>query len=170
MITIISGTNREKNVSLQIAQTYSNLLSKNNRENQILDLQDLPDDFAFSALYGKQNEQFQSVMKKYIYGSKALVIISPEYNGSYPGVLKTFIDGWNRRELTSQKVALVGVASGRQGNSRGMDHLTAVLNYIGLPIVPLLIPISMVDNLLNEEKELTDESTLAALSRQIDLL
>lgn len=170
MITIISGTNRRNNVSTQVAKAYSKLLLENNIQNQILDLQDLPDDFIFSALYGESNEKYKNLVKTYIYDASSLVIVSPEYNGSYPGVLKAFIDGWDRRKLSSQKVALVGVASGRQGNSRGMDHLTAVLNYINLTVVPLLIPISQVDNLLNEEKELTDKVTLETLSKQIELL
>jgi chromate reductase len=170
MITIISGTNRKNNVSLQIAEAYSKLCSENNLQNQILDLQDLPHDFAFSALYGAVNEKFQALVKSKIYEASSIVLISPEYNGSYPGVVKTFIDGWDRNLLSSQKVALVGVASGRQGNSRGMDHLTAVLNYIGLPIIPLLIPISQVNSLLNLNKELTDEATINALRKQIELL
>ena len=170
MITIISGTNRKNNVSLQVAKAYSGLLTGKDIQNQILDLQDLPDDFIFSALYGKVNESFQKLTENFIYYATALVIISPEYNGSYPGILKCFIDGWDRRLLKGQKVALIGVASGRQGNSRGMDHLCAVLNYIGLTTVPSLIPISLIDNLLNEDKELTDQPTLDALAKQIELL
>ena len=170
MITIISGTNRKNSVSLQVAKTYSKLLTENSIQNQLLDLQELPDDFVFSALYGEVNEKYQSLVKTYIYDSTAMVIISPEYNGSYPGVLKSFIDGWDRRSLNNQKVALVGVASGRQGNSRGMDHLTAVLNYICLTVVPMLIPVSQVNSLLNEEKTLTNTATLDALSKQIEML
>ncbi|MFT6746163.1 MAG: chromate reductase [Glaciecola sp.] len=170
MITIISGTNRKNSVSSEVAKAYAELLNKQGILNQILDLQDLPNDFMFSALYGQVNEDFQKLVKRFIYDSSALVIISPEYNGSYPGVLKSFIDGWDRRLLNNQKVGLVGVASGRQGNSRGMDHLSAVLNYIGLTIVPSLIPISLIDGLLNEDKKLTDKSTLDVLAKQIEML
>lgn len=170
MITIISGTNRKNNVTAQVAKAYSKLLSEANTPNQIFDLQDLPADFISTALYGESNESYQALVDKYIYKSSALVLISPEYNGSYPGVLKAFIDGWDRRKLNSQKVALVGVASGRQGNSRGMDHLTAVLNYIGLPVIPMLIPISSVDSLLDQQKELVDRPTIDVLSKQVALL
>ena len=170
MITIISGTNRKNNVSLEVAKAYSKLLSKKSIQNQILDLQELPKDFVFSALYGEVNEKYQELVKTYIYDSTSMVIISPEYNGSYPGVLKSFIDGWDRRLLNNQKVALVGVASGRQGNSRGMDHLTAVLNYIALTVVPMLIPISQINSLLSDDKTLIDSNTLDGLSKQIELL
>ena len=170
MITIISGTNRKNNVSLRVAKAYSQLLTENTIENQVLDLQDLPHDFVFSALYGEVNEKYQNLLKSYIYDATAFVIVSPEYNGSYPGVVKAFIDGWDRRKLNHQKVALVGVASGRQGNSRGMDHLTAVMNYINLTVIPLLIPISQIDGLLDDQRELTDKATLEALSKQIKML
>ena len=170
MITIISGTNRKNSVSSEVAKAYSELLNEKGIANQIFDLEDLPNDFIFSALYGQVNEDFQQLTKKFIYDSSALVIISPEYNGSYPGVLKSFIDGWDRRLLSNQKVGLVGVASGRQGNSRGMDHLSAVMNYIGLTVVPSLVPISLINGLLNEDKKLTDLPTLEALGKQIQML
>jgi chromate reductase, NAD(P)H dehydrogenase (quinone) len=167
MITIIAGTNRKNSVSLQVAKAYSKILTTKKLSNQILDLHELPDDFAYSALYGKTNEKYNEIVQKYIYDASAFVMISPEYNGSYPGILKTFIDGWDRRALNNQKVALVGVASGRQGNSRGMDHLSAVLNYITLPIIPMLVPISSVDQLLNEKRELIHQETIDALLKQV---
>lgn len=149
MITLISGTNRANNQTLNFANFYLKLLKEKNVEAQLLDLASLPHDFIFSALYGVKNQQFEELMQQYIYGVDKLVILSPEYNGSYPGVLKAFIDGWNPKSLSGQKAALVGVASGRQGNSRGMDQLSDVLNYLGITIVPLKIPIAQIHQYLS---------------------
>lgn len=170
MITLIAGTNRKNNVSLQVAKEYSSLLTDQKIENQVFDLSELPNDFIFSALYGEQNTDFNQLLEQKIYKSSAIVIVSPEYNGSYPGVLKAFIDGWDRKQLNEQKVALVGVASGRQGNSRGMDHLTNVLNYLELNVIPFKIPISQVYNIVSKEGEITNIETIDAIKKQITLL
>lgn len=170
MITIISGTNRENNLTLKIAKEYQNALTKQEKNSQILDFQDLPRDFIFSALYGKTNAQFNEIIKKYVFDASALVIVSPEYNGSYPGILKAFIDGWDPRKLSNQKVGLIGVASGRQGNSRGMDHLSGVLNYLGLMVVPVLIPISKINTILNEKGNIDDPETTKIINKQINQL
>ena len=50
MITIISCTNRKASKSLSVAQYYKELLDSKGVESQIVDLNLLPEDFAFSAL------------------------------------------------------------------------------------------------------------------------
>ncbi len=170
MITIISGTNRENNLTLKIAKAYSETLTTLKIDNQILDLSTLPEDFIFSALYGIKNDEFTQTVKKYINDVPKMVIISPEYNGSYPGILKAFIDGWDPRSIGAIDVALVGTASGRQGNARGMDHLTNVLNYLGLNVIPFKLPISKVFACLDENGTLTDTEITDAIKKQISQL
>ena len=170
MYTIVSGTNRKKSNTLNIAKQYAELLSQNNIPNQLLNLADLPKDFIFSALYGEFNADFNTILEQYIFNVDGLIIISPEYNGSYPGVLKAFIDGWSPKKLNVKKAALVGVASGRQGNSRGMDHLTNVLNYLNISVIPLKIPISKVTDVIDENGTITDEELKNAIKKQINLL
>lgn len=170
MITLISGTNRKNNVSLQVTKEYSNMLSDQGINNQILDLSDLPKDFLFTALYGESNKTFDEIVSKYIVGATSLVIVSPEYNGSYPGILKSFIDGWNPKILKSINVALVGVASGRQGNSRGMDQITNVLNYLNFKVIPFKIPISKVYEVVDKSGKIIDAGTKAAIEKQINQL
>jgi chromate reductase len=60
-------------------------------------------------------------------------------------------------------VALLGVASGRAGNLRGMDHLTGILNYLGAIVMPDKLPISRIGELLDAEGQLNDELTLATM-------
>ena len=72
---------------------------ENNLENlgveaTILDLRDLPEDFLVSSLYENagKNESFNP-LRTSMKDSEKFVFIVPEYNGSFPGVLKAFIDG-----------------------------------------------------------------------------
>ena len=114
MITIIVGTNRVEAVSRQVAEYYQALLTQRNTPHQLLDLHQLPADFLTTALYENngQNEAF-NVLSTMVADSEKLVFIVPEYNGSFPGVLKTFIDGLTYPSpLQDKKCALVGLSSG----------------------------------------------------------
>ena len=58
------------------------------------------------------------------------VFFTPEYNGSFPGILKTFIDGLHYPDtFKGKKCALVGISSGVQGAVLAMSHLTDIFNY-----------------------------------------
>jgi NAD(P)H-dependent FMN reductase len=120
MITIICGTNRKDAVSHTIANIYSQILDSLGAEYQYINLEHLPMDFTFSALYENsgQNEIFNRY-REMMLNSEKYAFIVPEYNGSFPGVLKAFIDGLQFPDtFTAKKAALVGVSSGIQGETR----------------------------------------------------
>ena len=96
MITIISATNRPNSSTLKVAKNYAQLMEKQGVESKILSLESLPVDFIFTDMYGKRSENFQQLLDKYIIPAQKFVIIVPEYNGSYAGILKTFIDAKQR--------------------------------------------------------------------------
>lgn len=83
MITIVCGTNRKDAVSKILSRIYQQLLNNLNSENTIVDLSELPSDFAFSALYDKsgKNEVF-NVIRQQMRRSEKFVFIVPEYNCS----------------------------------------------------------------------------------------
>ncbi len=62
-----------------------------------------------------------------------------------------------------KKAALIGVATGRAGNLRGMEHLTGVLNYLGTIVMPNKLPISRISKLKNGNGEIADEETLKVM-------
>ena len=170
MITIISATNRPNSNSLKIAKNYAQLVEKQGVNPKLFSLESLPNDFIISDLYGKRSENFQQLLDEYIIPSKKFVFIVPEYNGSFPGILKTFIDAIHPDINRGKMVALVGVASGRAGNVRGLDHLTGVLHYLGMHILPQKQPISSVLTLLYDDGTLKDENTIKVLEKQIESL
>lgn len=142
-------------------------MGKQGIEHQILSLEILPEKIAFTELFGRRTSEFQKIIDDYILTSEKLVFISPEYNGSYPGILKIFLDSIHPDINRGKKVALIGVSSGRAGNLRGMEHLTGVLNYLGMFVHPNKQPISSIGNLLNENGIVIDEITLAVLKKHI---
>lgn len=165
MITIIAATNRPNSNSLKIAGLYLQLLKKLGVESELLSLENVPADIAFNELFGNRSLEFQKILDKYIIPAEKYVIIAPEYNGSFPGILKTFIDAMKPELIRGKKAALIGVSSGRAGNLRGLDHLTGILHYLGLHVHPNKLPVSSVLNLIDEKNNLTDEITIASLEK-----
>jgi chromate reductase len=167
MITIISGTNRPKSNTLKIAQHYLQLLVKQGVEAQLLSLEQLPVDVAFNELFFKRSATFQGILDEYIIPIQKLVIIAPEYNGSFPGILKVFIDAMHADAIRGKKVGLIGVSSGRAGNLRGLDHLTGILHHMGVFVHPYLAPVSSVLTLLDKDGQLVDEAANKVLEKHV---
>lgn len=167
MISVICATHRPQNQTLAVVNKYAEILQELGEEVQILKMDDLPEDFMVTNTFGKPSHGLGEVVSKWIVPSEKVVIISPEYNGSYPGVFKVFLDAVPPKTWKGKKAALVGVASGRAGNLRGMDHLTDVLHYLRVEVFSLKIPISRLNDLL-QEGEMVDAATLGVLKMQAE--
>jgi NAD(P)H-dependent FMN reductase len=145
-IGIVVGTNRSDSQSEEVAKYYSQEITKAGLEKTIISLKELPHDFAFSALYSNsgKNLAFQNFQDKIDECQKLLFVI-PEYNGSFPGVLKTFIDGLRHPDsLANKKIALVGVSSGVLGNAVGLSHFDDVLSYLNANVMGLRIKLGNI--------------------------
>ena len=161
MITIISGTNRKGSNTHKVALEYQRALSEKGFEAGILSLEDI-DVMHYS-------KAFERIEDEILIPTTHFVFIIPEYNGSFPGVLKMLIDNTRSHSIWFHKKALLtGVATGRAGNLRGMDHLADILNYIKITVHPNRLPISVVDKLLSPGGRLIDENTLRAIGQQLD--
>lgn len=168
MITVIAGTNRPENNSQRVANIYQRLLHQMGEEAQVLLLENLPSDFAFNnGVYGGSSPELEKVVTNYIDAADRLVFIAAEYNGSYPGVLKAFIDAVHPRHWNFKKAALVGISSGRSGNVRGLEHLTGVLHYLKIEVCSAKPVISGIDGLLEGEL-LNNEEANAVLKAQAE--
>lgn len=147
-IGIVVGTNRTNSLSKAIATYYKKILEKQGVEAQLIDLSQLPEDFAFSALYqnsGKNREfnEFQLIIDSL----EKFVFVVPEYNGSFPGVLKTFFDGLRYpNTFNDKKVALLGISAGVLGNAVGLGHLNDILSYMGANVLGLRVKLGLMNN------------------------
>lgn len=168
MVTIISGTNRPGSNTLKVAKYYQKVLSEKGLQANIFSLEQLPETLISSDLYGKRSPEFEPIQELMTNTSKFLFII-PEYNGSFPGVLKTFIDACQFPEsFYDKKAALVGISSGKYGNIRGIDHFGGVCSYLHLNVLPLRIHISTIKMELNELEDFIKEDTIKFTNQQID--
>ena len=168
MITLLVGTNRPKSRARRIANYYHATLTELEAESQILDLAELPIDFISTALYENagSHPEFNRLAAMLDAGNK-LVIITSEYNGSFPGVLKAFIDGLPYPGgLWGKKAALVGLSTGGQGGLLAMTHLTDVLMYLGTAVLPQRVRLPFINQDLNPEDGLNLELSRKLLREQ----
>jgi chromate reductase, NAD(P)H dehydrogenase (quinone) len=171
MINIVVGTNRKLALSEKIAHIYQQVLHEKQAECRVISLRDLPDDFTASALYENNgaNPRFNRLRDTFKDSDKFVFII-PEYNGSYPGILKAFIDGMDYPSgLQEKKCALVGVSAGVQGASIALSHFTDVLHYLGIHVLGLKVKMGEINRYL-KENQLTHEIYIKMLHEQADQL
>lgn len=172
MITLLAGTNRPNSRARRIANYYTTILADLGAESQILDLAELPADFISTALYDQvgNNFIFNNLSAMLDAGNK-LVIITPEYNGSFPGVLKAFIDGLPYPGgIWGKKAALVGLSNGGQGGLLAMTHLTDILMYLGTAVLPQRVRLPFIGKDLNEADGLNHDLSRQLLREQAEAL
>jgi len=168
MITIISGTNRPGSSTLKLAQYYQRRLGEKGLEAGLVSLTQLPANIIESDLYGKRSAGFQPLQDIITQTEKFLFII-PEYNGSFPGVLKVFMDACSLPEsFYDKKAALTGLSSGKYGNIRGIDHFTGVCHYMNLHVMPLKIHIASINKEFDENYNLFKKDTVQFTDEQMD--
>ncbi len=165
MLTIISATNRNDNQTEIFAKHCKESLRSSNEEIAFFSLNDLPNELPLESVYEQETSIFASIAEKYIIPADKFLFVIPEYNGSFPGILKLFIDGIAPKHLSGKKACLIGVSAGHAGNLRGMDHFADVLNYLNVVVMPKKLSIARIGALIAESK-LMDERTLASLDKQ----
>lgn len=154
MITLVSSTNRKNSLTFRIVKYYQEILNAKGSDSNIVDLSELPPDFLFTALYhdaGKNEgfNRFRSIIEQ----ADKFVFVVPEYNGSFPGVLKSFIDGMKYPEsFRDKKAALVGLSAGMMGGALALSHLTDIFNYLGMNTLALKVKLASLDKHMVDNK------------------
>jgi chromate reductase len=167
-ITIISGTNRPQSNTEIISRFCFEELLKTNHQVKFLSLMDVPHNIAFTETFGKRTLEFEKLINDYFVESNKFLILSPEYNGSFPGILKTIIDAIHPKIWNFKKAGLIGISDGRAGNLRGIEHLTLILHYLKVHVFYNKLPISSVSKLINTDKILIDDESKKVLGNYLN--
>lgn len=149
-------------MTLRVAAYYTKMLKeKASEEVHLLSLEGLD-------VWNKHGRMLETEQRLLIPSTK-FVFIMPEYNGSFPGILKTMLDNSDIKKCWWYKKAmLTGVADGRAGNLRGMEHMTGILNYLKMTVLHNKVPISRINEEIDKEGNLIKDETVKVISNQID--
>jgi chromate reductase len=165
-ILIISGTNRPNSHAMKVAKIVLAHYQKITANVELFSLADLPREVFDPASYATKPPGMIEIQKR-VLNSQGLHVITPEYNGSFPGVLKYFIDMLKFPESFERKpTAFIGEAAGTWGGIRAVEQLQLIFGYRNAYIFPERIFISGVHNKFDAAGNFTDADIDTRLARQ----
>ena len=128
-IAVVCGTNREGSLSRLLSQEAADCYRQLGHNVDLIDMQELPAEALAPTSYKDPAPAVQAMVSRFLQSDGAVFVV-PEYNGSYPGVLKLFVDmlpypeGFDKRPC-----AFIGLAAGEFKGLRAVEHFQQVAAY-----------------------------------------
>jgi NAD(P)H-dependent FMN reductase len=158
-IPVVLGTVRQGRMSEHVARfVHAELAKRPGVETGLVDIRELKLSNADEG-EGARDEGFTAAVAR----ADALVLVVPEYNHGYPGLLKHALDT-NLKEYVHKAVGVCGVSAGPFGGARVIENLLPVLRELGLVTIFWDGNFSSVHKAFDAEGNLTD----AAYVRRLD--
>lgn len=168
MITLIVGTNRPDSNSRKVARQIEEIYAGLKVPLHVLDLAQLPPEIFSPSSYAEKPKSFQPFADA-VLKSAGLHLVSPEYNGSIPGVMKYFIDMLKFPESFEKRpVCFVGVSAGIWGALRPVEQLQAIFGYRNAFLFPERVFLPRINDLLDDSGRLQDPELLQRLRNQVE--
>lgn len=166
MLTLVSGTNRPgsntRKVTAHVEEIYRGL----GVTPRLLDLAQLPPEIFSPTSYATKPASFAPFADG-VLAASGLVVITPEYNGSVPGVLKYFIDMLKFPESFEKRpVCFVGLGAGMWGALRPVEQLQMIFGYRNAFLYPERVFMPHINDLLGPDDRLKDAELVDRLKAQ----
>ena len=155
-IPVILGTVRKGRASENVAKfVFSEVQKHEGVETELVDIRDLnfPVDDAGEQI---KNIAFSETCER----ADGFVIVTPEYNHGYPGMLKHVLDS-NLKEYIHKAVGVCGVSAGGFGGTRVIESLLPVFSELGLVTIFWDGNFSGAQKLFAADGKILDEATHA---------
>src|SRR5688572_1609659 len=166
MITLVVGTNRPGSRTRQVANHVEEIYRELGVQLTTLDLATLPAEIFNPSSYEEKPASF-TPFQEAITAAHGLVIVTPEYNGSMPGILKYFIDMLEFPiSFENRPVCFVGLAAGMWGALRPVEQLQILFGYRNGYVFPERVFMPRIDSLLDENDRLKDPALIDRLKKQ----
>lgn len=168
MIVLIIGTNRPGSNTRKVAAHVEEIYTGLKVPLRVLDLAQLPPEIFSPTSYAEKPESFRPFADAVVQ-SAGIHVVTPEYNGSLPGVLKYFIDMLKFPESFEQRpVCFTGLSAGVWGALRPVEQLQAVFGYRNAHIFPTRVFLPQIYDLLDESGRVKDAELLERLQKQAE--
>jgi NAD(P)H-dependent FMN reductase len=166
VITLIVGTNRPNSNTRKVARQIEEIYAAFKVPLRVVDLAALPPEIFSPDTYAEKPKAFQPFADA-ILQATGLVVVTPEYNGSLPGVLKYFIDMLQFPESFERKpVCFVGLAAGQWGALRPVEQLQQIFSYRNAHVYPERVFFPNIRELLDDSGRLQKPELVERLRLQ----
>ena len=159
-IPVILGTVRQGRMSEHAAMVVASELGRRQGvETELIDIAKLPLP-THDAGEAIKDSDFSAKMNR----ADALVIVSPEYNHGYSGLLKHVLDSC-LKEYIHKAVGIVGVSAGPFGGSRVIENLLPVMRELGLVTIFWDVNFSQVQKVFAADGKLLDGAYIGRIDK-----
>ena len=143
-IPIILATGRKGRESKKVADF---VMKEAEFETQIIDVRDWTK--PVTERYPKSQEKLRKIIER----ADGFIIVSPEYNSSYPGELKILLDSF-LDEYDDKPVGIIGVSAGSFGGLRMIEKLRPVLVNLGMQPIKSFVTFKEITTVFNDQGKL----------------
>jgi len=166
-LKIISATDRPNSNASKIAAYVQKKYMERGVEAEIISLEDFPLADVAGGKYGTDIESVRKFRQPVI-EADGLVFIIPEYNGSFPGVLKVFVDYLPFPEaFEGMPMSFIGEAAGAFGALRAVEQFQMIAAYRNARLFPERVFVPRVKDEFDSENGLRDSFKQQLLEEQI---
>lgn len=158
-IPVILGTTRQGRMSEQVAKFVVGVTKRQGVETELIDIRNLAIPLTDAGESIKDPQFSATVMR-----ADALILVVPEYNHGYPGMLKHVLDT-NLKEYIHKAVGICGVSSGPFGGTRVIQNLLPVMRELGLVTIFWDGNFSSVQNIFDDSGKLLEEAYVRRLDK-----
>ncbi len=165
-IVCISGTSRPDNYTHRALSVVAKELRDRKTKTTLIDARELSLSFP-----GQSESADTARLRSAVEGASGVVLATPEYHGSFSAMTKLIIENLGFPSVLAGKpVALVGVAAGRIGAIKSIEHLRGVVSHVGAIVVPGSVSVAGVRGAFDDEGNCTDPGIESSLKKVAESL
>ncbi|MEV6103589.1 NAD(P)H-dependent oxidoreductase [Streptomyces sp. NPDC051940] len=171
-VFILSASLRDGSLNTRLAALVARLVEEHGAMADVARLGDFP-----MPLYDGDAEAAGGVpegalaLRERIQACQALVIASPEYNASVPGMLKNAVDWVSRirpQPFQDKQALLVSASPSLVGGNRGLWALRVPLEHLGTRVYPDMFSLAAAHEAFTEDGDLADTALRKRLSDTVE--
>jgi NAD(P)H-dependent FMN reductase len=164
-IPVILGTARKGRESENVARfVFEQTKKRADLETELIDVRKLPMKLDDAGEHMK-HPKFSATIER----CDGLIIVTPEYNHGYPGLLKHALD-MNLKEYIHKAVGICGVSAGPFGGARVIEGLLPVMRELGLVTIFWDVNFGNVQKLFDDQGKLLDQSYVRRMDKFLNEL
>ena len=168
MIVQLIATNRPGSNSAKVAAHVAEIYATKGTTLEVVDLHNLPPEIFHPSSYAEKPSTFAS-MQESMTKATGILIVTPEYNGGFPGVFKYFIDMLKFPETFAGKpFAFVGLSAGIGGAVRPVEQFTALIHHLRGIIYPHPVNIPGINSHLDDTGRIKTADILERIEKQAE--